>query len=572
MKKLKLNLVTFTIAAIMISSCGGLNKMVENSESVSYDVNPSPLETHGGEVEVTIKTKYPEKFFNKKAILVATPTIKYEGGQTEYDSTVLQGEKVEANNQVISYEGGEYTFKGSVPYKPEMLKSELVVDMTAKIKDKSVAIPGVKIADGVIATPTLVQVNPKVISSGDNFERTTPVEYNADIHYVINKANIRGSELRSEDVESFESNLDAAAVDEKVKIKGAKISSYASPDGEYELNEKLSGKRGSSAERYLTRALKKLDVEGYDAEGFLSTIETAEDWDGFKELMEQSDIQDKELILRVLSMYSDPAVREKEIKNISEAFEVIKEKILPELRRSKLIIEAEKIGYSDEELLELVKSNPDTLNIEEILYTANLVEDPAEKESIYQAAVTNFPNEFRAINNLGYIQYEQGKLDDASNSFNQAQGLEDNDVVKNNLGAIALAQGDIETAEELLTSAVGAGDEVNYNLGIIKIKQGEYEEAANYLGNITAFNAALAQLLNGQSDKAMATLNEIGETEDALVYYLKAVIGARSGNEDLLLTNLRKAVELEPSLKEYAKKDLEYRKYTANEGFTSIVE
>lgn len=578
MKKLTLNLMTLGVTAVVLSSCGGLNKMVENASTVNYDVQPSPLETHGGEVEVTIKTSFPEKYFNKKAVVVATPVLKYEVGpdqevgQTQFEPTTLQGESVEANNKVIPYLGGDYTYTGKIPYTPEMLQSELMVEMSAQIKDKEpVPIPGIKIADGVIATSTLVNKKPKAILVGDKFQRIIPETYDAEILYVINKYDVRNSELKKDEIKEFNEKIKTASGDSTIEIKGAKISSYASPDGAYELNEKLSGNRGTAAERYLTRALKKMDVEGYDMEGFLSTVETAEDWEGFKELMEASDIQDKDLILRVLSMYSDPAVREKEIKNISEAFEQIKVDILPALRRSQMYIDVDNIGYTDEEILALVKSNPDTLNLEEILYAAALTPDAKDKLKIYQKASENFPECFRAKNAVGYIYLNMDKYEDAKAAFVAAQALKDNDVVKNNLGAVALAEGDLATAESLLTSAMGAGEVVNYNLGIIKIMQGDYAAAVNYFGNKPSYNAALAQLLNGDTDKALATLNGM-EMDQAMVYYLKAVAGARGGQEEVLINNLRLAVEKDPNLKAYAKKDAEFIKYTSNEAFAGIVE
>jgi tetratricopeptide (TPR) repeat protein len=573
MKKLTLNLLTLGVVAIVLSSCGGINKMVDNSSAVKYEVKPSPLETHGGEVQVTIKTTFPEKYFNKKVVVTATPVLKYEGGQTEFESTILQGEKVEANNKVIPYLGGDYTYTGKIAYKPEMLKSELVVEMSAQIKDKTpVPIPGIKIADGVIATSTLVKVDPKTILLGDKFQRITPDSYNSEILYVINKSDIRDSELKKKDMKDFQAEVKTANTDSSIKIKGANISSYASPDGPYDLNEKLSDKRGESAQRYLTRTLKQMKVQGFDVEGFLKSMETAEDWDGFKKLMEASSIQDKELILRVLSMYSDPAVREKEIKNMAQAFEKIKVEILPQLRRSQFAINVDKIGLSDEQIAKLAKTNPDSLKLEEILYAATLTQDMNEKLAIYQAAAKHFPDCFRAKNNIGYVQMQLGNLAEAKAAFEQAKALKDNDAIKNNLGAVALAEGDLATAEQLLTSAMGAGDVVNYNLGIIKIKQADYPAAVNYFGNKPSFNAALAQLLNGNVDKSIATLGELGDSNDAMVYYLKAVAGAHGDKQDVVINNLRKAVEMNPKLKEHAKKDAEFIKYASNEAFVKIVE
>jgi tetratricopeptide (TPR) repeat protein len=574
MKKIKRNYLTsIVVAAFLLSSCGGLNKMVDKSSDVSYQVQPSPLEMHAGEVEVTIDTKFPEKYFNKKAVVVATPVLRYEGGQAEFESTTLQGEKVEANNKVISYDGGGYTYTGKIPYTDEMLRSELYVEMSAQIKEKTpIEIPGIKIADGVIATPALVAVNPKTILVGDKFQRIIPESYDADIHYVINKSNVRNSELTAEDVAALQEKIKEASEAERKEFKGANISAYASPDGPYDFNEGLAEDRQESAQRYLKRVLQKAEVSESDAEGFLSVASTAEDWEGFKKLMEESDIQDKELILRVLSMYSDPVVREKEIRNIAAAFEEVAEKVLPKLRRSMLNINVDKIGYSDEEIAELVKTNPDTLNLEEILYAASLTEDLEEKLAIYKKADENFPECFRAKNNTGHVYVKLGKVAEAKEAFMAAKELKENDVIKNNLGAIALLEGDLVKAEELFTSAMGAGDVVNYNLGIIKIKQADYEAAVNYFGSEPSFNAALAQLLSGDTEKSLNTLNQLGDVDCAMVYYLKAVASARSDREEGVLNNLRTAVGKKSELKEHAKKDLEFAKYSENEAFTSIVE
>lgn len=574
MKNLKLNLLLIAVAAFALSNCGGLSKMVENANSVSYEVQPTPLETHGGEVEITINTTFPEKYFNKKAIVTATPVLKYEGGQTEFESTTLQGESVEANNKVIPYAGGSYSYTGKIPYKAEMLKAELVVEMTAQIGDKDpMEIPGVPVATGVVATPTLVKVQPKGILMSDNFKRIIPETYDSEILYVINKYNVRNSELKKGEIKEFGEKIKAANANERVEIKGAKISAYASPDGEYDLNDKLSGNRGKSAEKYLSKTLKKLNVESADADEFLKVVATAEDWDGFKELMEKSEIKDKELILRVLSMYSDPAVREKEIKNIAEAFETIKVDVLPQLRRSQMFIEVDKVGYSDEEITELVKSNIDTLNIEELLYAATLTDVKEEKLTIYQKAAEKYPECIRAKNNVGYVQMELGNTAEAKAAFEAAKAIKETDIVKNNLGAIALIEGDLAKAEELFSSAMGAGDAVNYNLGIIKIKQGDYAAAVNYFGNKPSFNAALAQLMNKETDKAIATLNEIGDTECKWVYYLKAVAGAREGKEELVIDNVRLAIEKDKDneIVAYALKDVEFRNYVASEGFAALV-
>ncbi|MFO7659230.1 MAG: hypothetical protein R6W78_19395 [Bacteroidales bacterium] len=575
MKKFKQNYLTIVVATTFIlSSCGGINKMKDNANNVKYSVTPSPLEMHADEVQVTIKTTFPEKYFNKKAVVVATPYLKYDGGEVELEPTTLQGESVEANNKVISYKGGDYTYTGKVPYKDAMMRSELLVKMSASIKEKTpIEISGIKIADGIIATPSLVKVDPQTIIIGDKFVRVTPESVTADIHYVINKADVRGAELKAADVKGLEKAVSDIQANERKQFKGAKVSAYASPDGDLEkINTPLSANRGISAESYLKKMFNKAKLTEAQQQGFLTVMSTPEDWEGFKKLMEESDIQDKELVLRVLSMYSDPVVREKEIKNISVAFKEIADKILPKLRRSVMSLDVEVTGLTDEELKNLASSDPDSLKLEEILYAATLVDDLNSKLALYKKAAANFPKCFRAKNSVGVIEMKLGNLDAAKAAFEEAAALKDENAIKNNLGAIALVQGDVAKAEELLTAAMGAGDQVSYNLGIIKVKQGDYKAAVNYFGNKPSFNAALAQLISGDNDKALSTLNELGDVDEAVVYYLKAIASARGGKDEGVFNNLRTAVGKDATLKAYAKKDIEFLKYASNEAFTGIIQ
>lgn len=575
MKKIKLNYLTILVlAAFIISGCAGLTKMRDNSSIVTYKVNPNPLETHAGEVKVSGDVSFPEKYFNKKAVVVATPVLKYEGGQVEFPATTLQGEKVEANNKVIPYAGGSYSYSGTIAYKPELMKSELVINYSARIKEKDpVEFGSIKIADGVIATPTLVKVDPQTVTMSDNFKRIIPENYTADIHYLINKADVRKAELKSDDIKALEQSMATAKTTPNKQIKGAKISAYASPDGAVELNEKLSANREKSAEKYFKKALKDNQITEAEAEGFLSMMTTPEDWEGFRALMEKSSIQDKELILRVLSMYSDPVVREKEIKNISAAYKEIADDVLPQLRRSVMSVDVDVIGKSDEELLKLGLSDPKSLNLEEILYAGSLAKNWNEKAAIYKAATENFPQCVRAANNLGHSYLQQGKIAEAKAALQAAKALKgDLPAVKANLGALALAEGDLKTAEELLASAMSAGDAPSYNLGIIKIKQGDYAAAVNYFGNKPSFNAALAQMLNGSNDKAIATLNALGDVKDAWVYYLKAVANARGGVAEGVINNLRQAISLDAGVKAYALKDAEFLKFAGNDAFKALLQ
>jgi hypothetical protein len=571
MKKMNY-LALFTFAVLVLSSCGGLNKMQEMATDVNYTVTPEVLEAHADKVDVKIDVKYPAKYMNKKAILTATPVLKYEGGETAYEPKKLQGEAVEANNQVInSKTGGSVSYTGTVDFTEDMMMSDLVVRVSAELKGKSLDFEDYKIAEGVIATPKLVVVDPKPVMVGDKFQRVIPDSYMADIMYLINRAEVRTKEIKAEDITAMKEFIEKANADERTDLKGVELKAYASPDGELDLNEKLVAKRQTSAERFLTREMKKAEIEGADEEGFLSKTLTAEDWEGFKKLMEASDIQDKELILRVLSMYNDPVVREKEIKNISQAFEVIADEILPQLRRATYTVNVDKIGYSDEELLALWKSDPDKLNLEEILYTATLVDDNKTKLAVYEKASENHPKCFRAINNVGYMNILLGDTKAAKTALDKAKAMMDNDIVNNNLACVALMEGDVSTAKELFTASMGAGDVVNYNLGIIAVMEGDYEAAANYFGATAEVNTALVKLLRDDLEGALATINSV-DCECAIKYYVKAVIAANQDKEELALEMLKAAAEKSDDLKARAKVDMEFAKYFENDAFKAIVQ
>lgn len=570
--KNKLSLFVVSLAVVLVSGCGSITKMKDNAKNVSYTVTPSPLEVKGGQVEFTVDVKYPAKYFNKKAIVTATPVLKYTGGETAFEPKNFQGESVQNNNEVISYtSGGTKTIKsGAKPFTKDMMVSQLVVKATGTLGKKSAEFPEVKIADGVIATEMLVVKDPRAIMVGDKYVRVTSNKVVADIKYLINKADIRPSELKKEEIKNLKSAIKSYAADSTKKITSIEISAYASPDGPEDLNAKLADERKSSADENIKKDIKKEKVKAVTDDIF-KYLTTAEDWDGFKSLMEKSDIKDKELILRVLTMYSDPVVREKEIKNISAAYDDIKVKILPELRRSKLTVNVEVTGKSDEQLIALAQSKPDSLTLEELLYAATLTGDFNTKLAIYQAAAKNTPTDFRAINNVGYSLVKLGRYEEAKVAFETAKAIENNAVVKNNLGVCAFMAGDAKAAEDLYTAALGAGDQVNYNLGIIKITQGQYAEAMNYFGQMNEVNAALAKILAKENNDALTVLNNV-KSEDAIVYYLKAIVGARNQNTDMMFTNLRAACAKSADLKANAAKDLEFFKYFQDATFKSIVQ
>ncbi len=560
------------LAAVIMSSCSGLNKMKKNSGLVKYEVTPKVLEAHAGVVTVTIKGTFPEKYFDKKTTLTATPVLTYQGGETAFDKAqVVQGESVSANNKVIQSTGGDFTYTGTIPFKDAMRMSELVLRIKAERGKKNLNFDPVKIADGVIATSTLVEKTGKPILMRDKYVRVNPESQVADINYQINMADIRSSELKDEDITQLREYIKNTTTASNKELKGVVVSSYASPDGTMKINAPLSEKRGTTADKFVKKEFSK--VEAAKGNDFFNELTTPEDWEGFKAEVEKSNIQDKDLILRVLSMYSDPDVREKEIKNMSSAYEELKTQILPKLRRSKIIVNADVIGRSDEEILAQMKSDPKALNIEEMLRAAFLTQDQNEALKYYQTAAENNPKDVRAANNVGYTFMVLGKTDEAIAAFEKARAIENNDVVKNNLGMGALVKGDIAKAEEYFNSMTSATPESKWGLGTIAITKGEYDKAVNYFGTEPDFNLALALVLKGDVTKAKSTLDNVKDVaKTGKPAYLKAVVGARQDDKNALTNNLRDAVAANAQWKGLAKTDLEFAKYFNDDTFKSTIQ
>ena len=560
----KLYLPLLMACVVILSSCG--SKMGELSSDY-FTVTPQVLEAQGGQVEATINGKFPEKYFNKKAVVEVTPVLKWNGGEVEGQSATFQGEKVEGNDQTISYKlGGNYIMRTSFDYVPEMAKSELYLRFKATAGKKTIDIPEVKIADGVISTSELVSqtLESATPATGDDaFQRIIKEKHDANIMFLIQQANVRASELKKakEFGEEVKGINDAA----NKKISNIEISAYASPDGSLELNTGLAERRQDNTAKVINRDLKKAKINAT-----IDTKYTAEDWEGFQELVSKSNIQDKELILRVLSMYKDPEQREQEIKNISSVYETLADEILPQLRRSRLTLNYEIIGKSDEEIASLADSDYKQLNIEELLYAATLTNDPAKKEAIYTKATQLAPNDFRAYNNLGKLAYQAGDLNKAESYLKKAVSLKSDAPEANmNLGLIALAKGDKAADETYLGKAAGAKG-LNEALGNLYIAQGQYAKAVSSFADTKSNSAALAQILAKDYNKANSTLAAI-ENPDAYTDYLKAVIGARTNNNTMVISSLKAAIAKDATLAKKAATDLEFAKYFTNTDFMNAI-
>ena len=561
MKK-SLKLFASVMAFAILASCG----TAVQPEQVT--VNPSPLAVVGNLIEADVMGTFPVKKFSKKAVLTITPVLKYNGTEVVGKSVTYVGEKAKENGTVVSYkEGGNFSLKASFEYVPEMAKCELALRFTAKNGNKTVTIPDMKVADGLVATAKLANaedVKPQV--TADKFQRIIQEVQEADIKFLIQQTALRNSELKTQEMKDLHAAIKDADTTANKAINKIEVAGYASPDGEEDLNAKLANVRQEKAQKYLAKQLKKAKVDAA-----IESNVTAEDWAGFQAAMEASNIQDKELVLRVLSMYSDPEEREAQIKNLSAVFKTIANEVLPELRRSRLILTTDLIGKSDEEIAALAANDPAALNVEELLYAATLTNKPAEKLDIYKKAVAQYGNDYRSHNNLGMVYFAQGNIAEAARCYAKALQLEPNNPdVNYNAGLAAMAQNDLAKAEEHLGKAAGTQGDLNAAMGTLYTMKGDYAAAKNAYGNNASNNAAVQQILNEDYAAALQTLNKV-EKPNATTAYLKAVVNARQNNRNDVYANLKVAFDRDANLKAKAQNDIEFAKYQSEAEFQALV-
>lgn len=547
--------------AIALTGC---NKQMKPFASDYFTTNPTPLAVVGDQVPATITANVPQKFFKKNAQVTVTPYLVYGADSTAAASQAytFQGEKVKGNYPVISYkEGGTVSIPATFAYTPEMLKSDLYLGFDVVQGKKTYVLPRVKVGEGVIATSTLADATTVAPATADDkYQRVINEKYDADIMFLINQANIRDKELRKAGVKDLNSTVKEASKDTSKQIEGVHVSSFASPDGGVKLNTRLSENREKSTLKYVEKNLKKQKVSNY---GDLTSEFTPQDWDGFQKLVSASNIQDKDLILSVLSMYKDPEQREKEIRNLSSVFDQLAKEILPQLRYSRITASINTIGRSDEQIKEQYKEDASKLSVDEVLYAATLTDDKNEKEAIYKKATELYPNDYRTFNNLGMAQYENGNYKDAEANFQKAAQLApSSNEAKMNLGLIKMLNKDYAGARESFGSAAGV-EGLNDAMGVYYIKQGDYPTAVKAFGDSKTNNAALAQILVKDYSAAQATLNAV-KNPNATTYYMQAVIAARTNNEQGVYSNLRKAASLDSSLKARAANDKEFANYNVS--------
>ena len=555
-------LVVAGASSLLLASCASKFKI----SSTGVNVDPNPLTVQGDAVKTRINFAFPKKSFPKKGTLRITPVLRYAGGEKWGKAYDYQGDDVYGNEQVVFYKSGaNAVLDFAVPYTPQMQKSELYLTFNGKVGKKSQKISAMKVADGVNATETLATVEgilPAIAPHG--FQRVVKEMYDADILFQIQQANVRGSEINKEDVEEWRYTVQNAKETPNQNVS-VEVQSYASPDGGKKLNEKLSENRERNTTAALKKEFKKQDMAGVAIDAHY----TAQDWEGFRTLVEKSDLPDKDLVLRVLSMYPDPESREREIKNISVVFKQLADNILPKLRRSRLIANVEIIGKSDAEIQEFIAKAPGHLSAEELLYAAELTNSTTEKMRIYQIANQIFKKDYRAYNNIGALYFAQGKIKDAEAWFNKAATLQDNEVTKLNRGLIALYHGDKEKAQDMISAAINT-PELGQALAYLYLKQGEYMKAETAFGETVSNNAAVAQLLNGNYAKALKTLQKI-TTPSATTELIRAIIAARTNDNNGVITALKRAIALDGSVAYQIADNLEFAKYKNLAAFKALV-
>ncbi len=568
MKKTLLFVLAVSVI-LSFSSCNGLKKMIENADDINYSVNPEVLEMHGGEVAVSIKGNFPEKYFNKKVSATITPTLVWEGGEQALEPVFLQGEKIDGNAQVIEYKvGGAFTYNDKFEYKPEMRRSTLELRITATKGKNTESFEPEVIAEGIIATPDLVKMMGQGSAAKDKFVKDNPDSQMGLINYDKNKSALKYGENKRDEIVSLKEFVEAVVEDDRKEFTNVELISYASPEGTMEQNTKVSNDRSKTIDTFVKKEFKK--VEDFQSDDFFQYLVTEEDWDGFKKAVSASDLADKDMILRVVNMNTDPEKREEEIRNMTEIFKELEDEIHPLLRRSEVKVNIMLIGNTDEEIDALFASTPENLTVEELLYLGKLSTDMDKKLAVYTKTTELYAKDWRGFNNLACVQYKKGDITGSKTSIEKAKSLEANGTVFNNLGNVYLAEGNIEEAETSFQSATGVA-EASLGQGVIAIKGGQYKNAVDFFGEFCSFNAGLAKLLNGDYDGAIKAADCGTDKDNAWNFYLKAVAGARKGDSDVLFNNLRTACAKNADLKEIAAKDMEFYKYLENDTFKTIV-
>lgn len=557
------------VTALLLVGCAGLGKMEDHIEELGAKSSPEPLILKGDKVDLGITGNFPEKYFHKKVRVEATPVLVYEGGETAFKMTEYQGEDAAGNGDVIPYATGKsFTYTDQIDYDPAMANTgTLELRIYGEKGKKNATFAPLVIGSGVITTPYLMKSDDMPIMAKDNFQRILSFS-NSDtqINYGKNKSNVTSKELKDEDWNNMKTLVEGLITDERKEVTKISLKAYASPEGEITLNDNLAQERAESSAAAVTNYLKSAGVVLADGSELIALVPLGEDWEGFKSKMQASDIEDKQLIIRLLEDYTDKDKREEEIRNLSFTFKEIEKQILPELRRSQIVIDYNQIGYSDEELIQIGNSAPSSLTVEELLKAATLVSDMNDKLAMYKAGAEKFTNDYRCANNAAAIFIMQGDNDMAQTYMKKATTAETNSITSNNMGILARRSGDRRAAMNFYSNSSGAGSQVNYNKGLIQIQNGDYSAAIGSMDGKETFNTALVKMLNGDNIGASQAITDSND-DSALADYLRAIIAARSNDSAGVMNNITSAIAKDESLKDKAKRDLEFRDFNAQFNF-----
>ena len=568
MKTNNFNINYIAIVALfftIFSSCSMIKEL-------EYEVTQNPLHMKGGDVTLQINGKFIEKGLNAKAVAEITPIFFCkDGNEIPFQTEIYQGPKAAGNGKVVPSTGLPFTYTSTIPYQKSMDEGEVKVQVLVKMGSKTEDIMSQKIADGTIITSKLIVLDDQVISSSEcNFKRINSFTKSATINFNKAKYNVSSKELRDSDVKDLLSFISSSMQEgSRIEIKSIQISSFASPEGEVDLNDNLAQDRGNSTMKSLVSKSRRMKFDAGKETSFYKVVPKGEDWEGFKTEVSKTDNEDKDLILRVLQMTPDLNKREKEIRNMAKSYAFLEKKVLPQLRRSVVTVNYEEVGYSDDELKNLVATNPDTLSLEEIIQATLNEQDMNIQLKNYNNAARLFPNDWRIKNNTGYIMYMLGDNEGASKSFEDALAITDNSIVSNNVAAVNHVLNGKSSDEIISLFESSNTTQSKYNLGLIQIEEGKYEESITSMGDTKSYNYALVNILAEHYDAASDVIDEL-DLKDAKSYYLKAIIGARTSNTEMVLENLKLSFEKDASLKDMAKKDREFIKFFENSDFLAM--
>lgn len=538
----------FALCGLVVAAASCSKSRAEQmklAENVKVSCTPEVLALVGDKIPAEITVTYPAKYFHPKATLEVTPVLVYEGGEQAAQTFTYQGEKVKDNYTVVAYGGGTVKESVSFKYAKGVEKSYLELRSVAYYNGKPIEIPAIKVADGCNVTQMLATTGGEYEFKKDAYQDVIKESAEGQILYDYNSANVKNSQLRSSSVKELQAALEEIESDPRYTVTGTRVVAYASPEGGQEYNAKLSDKRAASAKKVWKKVTGGMEADNLEIKSM------GQDWEGFQEAVQKSDISDKELILRVLSMYSDPAVRESEIRNMSQVYTEINKNVFPELRRARFIADVDYQNFSEAELEELSRKAIDVLDEEALLRVAAKSDDPARKAELYKVAVKKFGSD-RANFNLAVLALNEGKIDDAAKYLGAVKDA-DADVV-NAKGVCELRKGNYDAAAKLFKQS--GTTEAKANLGTVSLLEGKYSEAASELAGTGSHNTAVAYILAGQLDKASAAITCNCPRSN----YLRAIIAARRGNASDVAKYLEIAKK-NPELKARAEKDVEFANY-----------